>query len=115
MKVLLIAVLIIAHMGLSIITNGSFRQSAGSSDWRGYWLWQLIGNTTGFLGVQALTNLMRFLPLHIAYPVTQGLAVIGVQIFAARWIFRESIGPLQWIGTLLVVAGIILISLRQAS
>jgi len=45
--------------------------------------------------------------------VTIGLSVIGVQVIAARLLFRESIGPLQWLGTGLVAAGIVLISGRR--
>ena len=60
--------------------------------------------------VLTLTWLLRYLPLHVAYPVTAGLAVIGVQVAAARWLFDEAVSPTQWLGTLLVVTGIVLIS-----
>jgi hypothetical protein len=46
--------------------------------------------------------LLRFVPLHIATPVTAALAVIGVQIVAADWFFHEHITPAQWLGILLV-------------
>jgi multidrug transporter EmrE-like cation transporter len=49
---------------------------------------------------------------HVAYPVTQRLAVIGVQVLAAWLLFRETIAPHQWLGTALVVAGIALITVR---
>jgi len=60
--------------------------------------------------VLTLTWLLRYLPLHVAYPVTAGLAMIGVQVAAARWLFGEAISAGQWLGTLLVVTGIVLIS-----
>jgi drug/metabolite transporter (DMT)-like permease len=42
-----------------------------------------------------------------------GVSVIGVQVIAAQFLFRESIGLLQWVGTGLVTAGIVLISTRR--
>lgn len=59
-----------------------------------------------------MTWLLRFVPLHVAYPVTAGLAVIGVQVLAARVLFAEPISSPQWLGTLLVVVGIGLIGWR---
>jgi uncharacterized membrane protein len=40
------------------------------------------------------------------------LAVLGVQLVAARLVFQEAISPLNWLGTALIVAGIILVSFR---
>jgi len=51
-------------------------------------------------------------PLHVGYPITVGLAVLGVQIVGARVIFHEPIVPAQWLGTLLIVLGIMLIGGR---
>ena len=96
----------------NIVANASFKLSAASSSWRGFLAWQLVGNLAGFITVLTLTGLLRYIPLHVAYPVTAGLAVIGVQMAAAGLFFREPISPVQWLGTLLVVAGIVLISGR---
>ncbi len=98
-----------SNLLFNIIANGSFKLSATSSNWRGFLLWQVIGNLAGFLTVLSLTALLRHTPLHIAYPVTTGLAVIGVQLIAGGLFFRESITPTQWLGTFLVVIGIGLI------
>jgi len=103
------AVLILCYTVFSIIANSSLKISATSEAWRGFLLWQIVGNLAGFITVLALTGLLRFAPLHVAYPVTAGLAVIGVQVVAARWFFGESISTTQWLGTLLVVVGIVLI------
>jgi multidrug transporter EmrE-like cation transporter len=56
-----------------------------------------------------LTWLLKFLPLHVAQPMVQGLAIIGVQIVAAKFFFREAISPTQWLGMAVIVAGILLI------
>jgi undecaprenyl phosphate-alpha-L-ara4N flippase subunit ArnE len=72
----------------------------------------VMGNVSGFLGVLALTGILRTVPLHVAYPISAGLGVIGVQVVAARWVFHEPITTVQWLGTALVVAGIVLIGGR---
>jgi multidrug transporter EmrE-like cation transporter len=108
-----IAALIVGNLAFTVLAKVGFKLSAASSDWRGFWFWQIAGNLAGFVGVLTLTWLLRLIPLHIAYPVTMGLAVIGVQVIAARLLFRETIGVIQWIGTGLVTAGIVLISVRR--
>jgi multidrug transporter EmrE-like cation transporter len=105
-----VTALIVGNVVLSVLAKIGFKLSAASSDWRGFWFWQILGNVAGFGGVLTLTWLLRFVPLHVAYPVTMGLAVIAVQVFAAWLFFRETIGALQWVGTALVVAGIVLVS-----
>jgi multidrug transporter EmrE-like cation transporter len=59
-----------------------------------------------------LTALLRFMPLHVAYPVTTGLAVLGVQVAAAGLIFHEPVSSTQWLGVLLIIVGVVLVSGR---
>ncbi len=108
-----IGALILGNLAFTVLAKIGFNLSAASSNWRGFWFWQIAGNLAGFIGVLTLTWLLRLIPLHIAYPVTMGLSVIGVQVIAAQFLFRESIGPLQWVGTGLVTAGIVLIGTRR--
>lgn len=107
---LLIFSLVLGNLLFNILANASFKYSAFSPTWRGFLSWQVGGNLAGFITVLTLTWLLRFIPLHVAFPVTTGLAVIGVQIVAARWLFGESISLPQWLGTLLVVIGILMVS-----
>ena len=107
------AALILGNLAFTVLAKIGFKLSAASSDWRRFWFWQIAANLAGFAGVLTLTWLLRLIPLHVAYPVTMGLAVIGVQVIAAWLLFHESIGLLQWLGTGLVVAGIVLISVRR--
>lgn len=113
MKALKIAALILSHSTLTSLANVGFKLSAASHIWKTFLLWQVAGNLAGFAGVLAFTGLLRLVPLHIAYPITQGLSVIAVQVLVARLLFRETVGMLQWVGTALVIAGIVLISTRQ--
>jgi multidrug transporter EmrE-like cation transporter len=110
------ATIILALVGgnllFNIVANASFKVSADSRTWRQFLLWQVIGNLAGLITVLTLTGLLRHIPLHVAFPLTTGLAVVGVQVGAARWLFHEPITPAQWLGTLLVVAGILFIGGR---
>jgi len=109
-----VAVLTLASVNLffNVVSGASFKLSAASPTWRGFLIWQVVGNLAGLITVLALTGLLRYIPLHVAYPITTGLAVLGVQVAAAGLLFHESITSAQWLGTLLVAGGIMLISGR---
>lgn len=98
--------LIILNLLFNIVANASFKISAGSSNLRGFLSWQVVGNLAGFITVITLTVMLRYLPLHVAFPVTTGLAVIGVQMISGRLFFGESVSSSDWLGTFLVVLGI---------
>jgi multidrug transporter EmrE-like cation transporter len=102
----------LGNLLFNIFANTSFKFSVTNTNWRGFLAWQVIGNISGFLSVLTLTGAMRFIPLHIAYPVSAGLAVIGVQVLGSRLILHEAISPQQWAGSALVVVGIVLIGGR---
>lgn len=108
----IIFVLFLANFLFNVLANASFKISAHSPDWRRFLLWQVIGNLSGFITVLTLTGLLRYIPLSVAFPITTGLAVVGVQVLAAAWFFREPVSPAQWLGTALVVVGILLIGGR---
>ncbi len=67
------------------------------------------GNVAGFVGVLAYTGLLRTLPLHIAFPLSRGLVVLGVQLLAALVFFHERFTLKEAGGVVLVTAGIILV------
>ncbi len=100
------------NLVFNVLANAGFKLSAQTRDWRAFLFWQVIGNLSGFITVLTLTALLRYLPLSVAFPLTTGLAVIGVQVLAAGWYFREPIRPAQWVGTLLIILGIWLIERR---
>ena len=111
---LLTFVLVGVHFSFNIISAAGFKLSAQSQNVRGFLVWQLVGNLAGFITVLALTALLRYIPLSIAYPVTTGLAVIGVQVVAAGYLFHEPISSRQWLGVLFIVGGILLVGGREA-
>jgi multidrug transporter EmrE-like cation transporter len=101
--------LLLLNMVFNILGNASFKLSALAANWKGLVGWQVVGNLAGFITVLTLTGLLRYLPLHVAQPMVQGLAIIGVQIVASRLFFHEVISPTQWIGMAVIIGGIILI------
>jgi multidrug transporter EmrE-like cation transporter len=101
--------LIVLNLGFNVLANASFRISALSATWRLILTWQVIGNLAGLITVITLTLLLRFMPLSVAFPLTTGLAVLGVEVVAAVWMFHEPISQRQWLGTLAIVIGIWLI------
>jgi len=113
MQPLQVTLLFIGQIALNVLSNVGFKLSASASEWRGFLFWQVLGNLAGLGTVLGVTALYHRLPMHVVFPVTQGLAVLGVQVFAAKLLFKETIGPTQWAGSLLVAAGIALLSVRQ--
>ena len=101
--------LIVVNLGFNVLSNAAFRVSAMSDTLRGLITWQVVGNLAGFITVITLTWMLKYMPLSIAFPLTTGLTVLGVQMVAASWIFREPVSERQWLGTLAIVVGIWLI------
>ena len=83
-----------------------------SADARETWPFVVMlaaGNLAGFGGVLVYTGLLRTLPLHVAFPLSRGLGVLGVQLAAALLVFHETFRPTEAAGAVLVAAGIILV------
>ena len=106
---IIIGGLFFLNLVFNILGNASFKLSALAGNWKGLVGWQVAGNLAGFVTVLTLTGLLKYLPLHVAQPMVQGLAIIGVRIVAARLFFHEVISPTQWIGMALIVVGIVFI------
>jgi multidrug transporter EmrE-like cation transporter len=105
----MMAALVALNVLFSIVANAAFRVSARSATWSGVVTWQVLGNLAGFVTVVCLTGLLRYVPLAIAFPVTTGMSILGVQLVAARWLFNEPVNPVQWAGALLIGLGVFLI------
>ncbi len=101
--------LVAVNVIFSIVANAAFRVSARSASWSDVLTWQVVGNLAGFVTVLALTGLLRYMPLSIAFPLTTGMSIVGVQVVAARWLFQEPISSVQWVGSLLIGVGIFLV------
>ncbi len=112
-KALLLAVYFLVVTAANIF----LKLSADASSLLPFLLLQLAGNLAGLAGVLAYTGLMRTLPLHVAFPLTQGVAVLGVQLVASLAVFREAFTAAEAAGSALIGAGIVLVGVaaRQRS
>ncbi len=85
---------------------------SGRADSTGlFLLWQAVGSAFGLGAQVTFAGLVRFLSLRVANAIGIGLAFVSAQIFGAFVFFHEPFAPVQWIGTALVFAGILLIAL----
>ncbi len=106
----LIFTLVLGNLVFTIAANASFKVSAQSTNLRHFLIWQVVGNLAGLVTVITLTWLLRYQPLSVAFPLTTGLGVIGVQLFASRWLFGETISLERWVGSVLIIFGIAFLS-----
>jgi len=89
----------------TVISNVSFKLSVQNKDLKNFIFWQVIGNLTGFFSVIAYTYLLTLVPFYIGYALTTAFGQIFVQVFGAKWFFKEEILPSQWIGIILIMIG----------
>lgn len=111
-SLLLPIILTAGNVMFNVIANSAFKLSSQGRTLREFLMWQVVGNLSGFIAVLIFTLLLRYLPLHVAFPLIQGLAIIGIQVAAASWLFHESISPAHWLGTGLIIAGILILGSR---
>ncbi len=103
-------ILIVVNLLFNILANVGFKYSALGHGWKQVLMWQVVGNLAGLITVITLTLLLKYMPLHIAFPLTTGLSVIGVSLIASNLFFHEEVTGSHWLGTLLVALGIVLLS-----
>jgi multidrug transporter EmrE-like cation transporter len=106
-----VVLLVVAYVAVSCFANIGYKLST-SGGMKNLLIWQIVANTVGFFGVVTLTWLYKLIPMHLAYPLTQALVILSIQVIAARLIFKEQITWTQWAGTSLIVLGIILVTAR---
>lgn len=103
--------LLLADVTSNTTAHACLKKSAGARAMKLFLLWQAAGNCAAFLGVLAYTAILRGMSLHAAYPLTEGLTALGVQLVGGVLLFRERIPPIAWAGTGLILSGIVLFSL----
>lgn len=105
-------ILTVVYVVVSCFANIAYKFSVGGG-MRTLITWQAVAALVGLLGVASLSWLYKLIPMHIAYPLTQALLIVAIQVVAARLVFKESITPTQWLGTALVILGIFLITVKK--
>jgi multidrug transporter EmrE-like cation transporter len=87
-----------------------------SAEGAGLWVFlafQAAGNLAGLAGILLYTWLMRSMPLHVAFPLSRGAGVLGVQLVGSILIFREAFTVKEAVGVVMVAVGIILVGLAS--
>ncbi|MGA2480398.1 MAG: hypothetical protein ABSG63_16735 [Spirochaetia bacterium] len=102
--------LLAADMAANTGAHICLKLSAAGRGVKLFLFWQVIGNLSGFVGVLAYTFLLRTMSLHAAYPLTEGLTAIGVQFVGSMAVMKERITTMAWVGTGLILCGIVLFS-----
>ncbi len=92
--------------------NVLLKLSADAGGVRTFILFQAGGNLAGLAGVLVYTGLLRGMPLHLAFPLSRGVGVLGVQLAASILVFREAFRPTEAVGAAFVAVGIILVGTR---
>ena len=105
------ALLVVVYAAFVTTANVLMKLSAGAGALWPSLLLLAAGNLVGFAGILTYTLLLRTLPLHVAFPLTRGAAVLAVQLASSLIVFHEALRPTEAAGAALVVAGIVLAGL----
>jgi multidrug transporter EmrE-like cation transporter len=105
------ALLVVVYALFVTAANVLMKLSAGAGAFWPFALLLAAGNLLGLVGVLTYTLLLRTLPLHVAFPLTRGATVLGVQLAASVIVFHEVLRPTEIAGAALVAAGIVLAGL----
>jgi multidrug transporter EmrE-like cation transporter len=107
----IVVLLLAANMAANTVAHIFLKRSAAGVGAKRFLFWQAAGNIVSFLGVITYTVLLKRMPLHAAYPLTEGLTAIGVLVAGSLLFYKEAIRPIAWAGAGLVLAGVVLFSL----
>ena len=82
---------------------------------RGIWTdwWLMAGIATFAFETVIWLRILSEVPLSIAFPIAS-LNFIGVTL-ASRLLFKEAVSPVQWLGCVLVTAGVAILAVASAS
>lgn len=105
------ALLLLLYAVCVTASNVLIKLSVGAGSFWPFLLPFAAGNIAGLGGVLIYTVLLRGMPLHVAFPVTRGVGILGVQLAASLLVFHEKLRPTEIAGAVLVTAGIILAGL----
>lgn len=73
-------------------------------------LWFVFAGVTGTVSMLLYTLLLRYIPLHVGYALLYGLGFVLIQVVAAKFILKEPVSIVQWLGGAVMVAGIMMIA-----
>ena len=110
LQLLVVLVLVAVNQFFNVGATLSFAASGHAEQLRTFVAWQIIGGVFG-LGVNlTFAGLVRYWSLSFANVTGIALAFVSAQVFAAYMILHEPFAWPQWLGTSLVVVGVVLIA-----
>ena len=105
--------MILLNQALNVGATTGFALSGNSNTTQRFVFWQLIGSVFGFGTQISFAGLVHFSSLEFANSIGIGLAFVSAQIFSAYVFFHIPFTPWQWLGTALVLIGIIFIAVGK--
>lgn len=108
--VVLAALVVVIHATGQI----GFKQASNAQNLKWAIVWFLGGGAVGTIAMILYVVLLRYIPVYMAYAINYGLGLVLVQLVISKFIFKEPVTVLQWIGGAVVVIGIAMLSLGAA-
>lgn len=105
-----ILVLVVIDQICNVAANTSFALSGKAASVRTFVLWQIFGGLFGLATQLCFAGLVRFDSVRFANSIDIGLAFLSAQLFSAYLYFHEPFTRAQWLGTVLIVAGVLLVT-----
>ena len=108
--VILATLVVVIHAAGQI----GFKQASSAQTLKWAVIWFLGAGAVGTIAMILYVFLLRLVPVYVGYAVNYGLGLVLVQLVISKFIFKESVSPLQWIGGAVVVLGIVMLLLGGA-
>ena len=102
------ALFLVGYLVFVTTANVLLKESADAGAGLPFLVFLVAGNLAGFVGILAYTGLLQTLPLHVAFPLSRGIVVLGV-LGSSLLFFHERFKVTEAVGAVLVTAGIIVV------
>ena len=110
LELLFVLVLVGVNQFFNVAATLSMAASGYAERPRTFVTWQIVGGLFG-LGINlSFAGLVRYWSVGFANAVGIGLAFLSTQVIAAHFVYRERFAWPQWLGTALVLVGVLLIA-----
>ena len=78
-------------------------------------LWWTLGMAAGYgLAFYLLSQVVKTIPLGVAYAVWSGLGTLGAVLISV-WLFKADASLWVWIGAALVIGGVVLMNMGSSA
>ncbi|MFA6001134.1 MAG: SMR family transporter [Thermoleophilia bacterium] len=116
MILIIIAITLLANLADYLLKRGAIDAGTSLADPLSIFLtpWIWMGALLGIIAMATWVYVLGRHQISHAYPVFVGLGFVNITIIS--WLFlKEDIGPQRLVGTLLILAGIVIVHLQSRS